>query len=61
MQQNHQSAPSDKAAAKTPIDASSSKPAALPLDASLLKHVGGGSPKGTWQVETTTFSPKGTW
>jgi hypothetical protein len=62
MQQNLQSVPSDKAAARTPIDASLSKPAPLPLDASLLKHVGGGlSPKGTWGADVTIDSPKGTW
>lgn len=61
MQKNLQSVPADKAAAKTPIDASLSKPAPLPLDASLLKHVGGGSPKGTWSADATISSPKGTW
>ena len=61
-QQNVQSVFFDKAAAKTPIDASLSKAAPLPLDASLLKHVGGGlSPKGTWGADTATDSPKGTW
>ena len=61
QQQHRQSVFSDKAAAKTPIDASLSKPAPLPLDSSLLKHVGGGSPKGTWGADLVIDSPKGTW
>jgi len=61
MQQNLQTATSDKAAAKSPVDASQPKAAPLPLDPSLLKHVGGGSPKGTWGADLVINSPKGTW
>jgi len=34
----------------------------IELDMSLLKHVAGGSPKGTWgPMDAVVQSPKGTW
>lgn len=35
--------------------------APVELDLSLLKHVAGGSPKGTWAPLAVVESPKGTW
>lgn len=54
------------------IESNTTKPAAMPslrvkagpveLDVDQLKHVSGGSPKGTWiDPMSTVDSPKGTW
>ena len=44
------------------IDASALKTHPIELEASLLGHVAGGGPKGTWGVATLVVEgPKGTW
>jgi hypothetical protein len=62
MQQNFKST--------QPLDHLASNRSAVPpvrtapveLDLSLLKHVAGGSPKGTWApMDAVVQSPKGTW
>ncbi len=31
------------------------------IDPKLFQHVGGGSPRGTWQKTSTSSSPRGSW
>ena len=61
MHQNLKSTPS-LAQASTIGSPSTTRIALIELDLSQLKHVSGGSPKGTWEAMSTIVeSPKGTW
>ena len=61
MHQNLKSTPSLEQAAKIG-KLSTTRIALIELDVSQLKHVSGGSPKGTWgPMSTVVESPKGTW
>ena len=60
MQHNAKSTPALDIATRAATDAPVPKTAPIELDFSVLKHVSGGSPKGTWQ-SFSVESPKGTW
>ena len=64
MQQNLKSTPSLEQAAQAAQagNRSTVRSAPIELDMSQLKHVSGGSPKGTWDSYSAVVeSPKGTW
>ena len=61
MHQNLKSTPSLEQAS-TIGNSSTTRIALIELDMSQLKHVSGGSPKGTWApMSEVVESPKGTW
>ena len=63
MQSNRQADTSILNATKTQAGRSSVKSAPIILDLETLKHVSGGSPKGSWvtQMVIDPDSPKGSW
>ncbi len=61
MHQNLKSTPSLEQVSATG-NPSTTRVALIELDLSQLKHVSGGSPKGTWEpMSGVVESPKGTW
>ncbi len=48
-------------ALESKADAQPNKSAPIELESSVLEHVSGGAPNGTWAAVATTSAPNGTW